>query len=158
GDLVNGVPDTNPNDNRNFSVIDFVGQPGDGSLAGVHFFVYSPINSPSWVGGLSAGEQVFANNGVFADNGLRFGNSLKSTVLGNLENQVVSALTRGVAGIATPSSYANTTAFWTDPVQAFPDGQKSNLYAKFLHTGKINGTSIFIDGRVYAFPYADQGN
>lgn len=158
GDLINGAPATNPSDNRNFAVIDFVGQPGGGSLAGVHFYIYSPINSPSWVGGRSAGEQVFANNGVFADNGSRFGSGLKSIILGNLENQVVSALTRGIANIATPSTYANTTAFWTDPARAFPSGQKANLYAKFLHTGKIDGKSIFIDGRVYAFPYSDQGD
>lgn len=158
GDLVNGAPDTNPNDNHNFAVIDFVGQAGSGSLTGAHFYIYSPINAPSWIGGSSAGEQVFANNGVFADNAPRFGNSLKSIVLGNLENQVVSALTRGVADITTPSTYANTTAFWTDSTQAFPDGQKANLYAKFLHTGTIGGKSIFIGGRVYAFPYSDQGN
>lgn len=158
GDLVNGAPDTNPNDNHNFAVIDFVGQPGSGSLTGAHFYIYSPLNAPSWVGGQSAGEQVFANNGVFADNAPRFGSSLKSIVLGNLENQVVSALTRGVAGLATPGTYANTTAFWTDSTQAFPKGQKENLYAKFLHTGTVGGKEIFIGGRVYAFPYSDQGN
>src|SRR5262249_7392905 len=158
GDMVNGAPDTNPNDNHNFAVIDFVGQAGSGSLTGVHFYVYSPINTPSWVGGHSAGEQVFANNGVFADNVPRFGSGLKSIILGNLENQVVSALTRGVATTATPAAYANTTAYWTDPARAFPDGQEANLYAKFLHTGTIGGTSIFIGGRVYAFPYSDQGD
>src|SRR5262249_8279729 len=139
-------------------VIDFVGQPGSGSLTGAHFYIYSPIDAPSWVGSLTAGAQVFANNGVFADNAPRFGGGLKSIILGNLENQVVSALTRGVAGIATPSKYANTTAFWTDSTQAFPEGQKANLYAKFLHTGTIGGKSIFIGGRVYAFPYSDQGD
>lgn len=158
GDKVNGVPDNNPNDNHNFAVIDFVGQPGSGSLTDTHFYIYSPINAPSWVGNLSAGEQVFANNGVFSDNVPRFGNGLNSIILGNLENQVVSALTRGIANLATPSTYANTTAYWTDHAQAFPQGQKANLYAKFLHTGTIGGTNIFIDGRVYAFPYSDQGD
>jgi hypothetical protein len=166
GDLINGVPHTNPADNRAFAVIDFVGQPGSGSLTGEHFYVYSPIDPPSWVGTHTTGEQVFANNGVFADNVTRHGaptssysaNGLKSIVLGNLENQVVSALTRGIANLPTPAQYASTTAFWTDPAQAFPAGQKSNLYAKFLHTGQINGSDIFIDGRVYAFPYSDQGD
>lgn len=154
GDFINGAPDTNPADNHDFNVIDFV---GSGALAGQHFFVYSPIGAPSWVHTGSVGEQVFANNGVFADNGVRF-NGLQSSVLGDLENQVVSALTRGIANLPKPTQYANTSAFWTDPAQAFPAGQKENLYAKFLHTGAMNGTPIFISGRVYAFPYSDQGN
>lgn len=158
GDLVNGAADTNPADNRNFAVLDFVGQAGDGSLTGTHFYIYNPMSAPSWVNGLSAGEQVFANNGVFADNVARFGSGLQSIVLGNLENQVVSALTRGVATSGTPGSPATTTAFWTDPAHAFPNGVAENHYAKFLHTGTINGQNIFIGGRVYAFPYSDQGD
>lgn len=154
-DLVHGVPHANPADNRSFRVIDFVAQ--DGPFAGEHFFVYSPADPPSWVSVPTAGEQVFANNGVFSDNAVRAA-GVRSDILGNLENQVVSALTRGVANVPKPSQYATTTDFWSDPARAFPAGQKSNLYAKFLHTGKVNGSDIFLGGRVYAFPYSDQGD
>jgi hypothetical protein len=155
GDIINGVRHTNPADNRSFKVIDFVGQ--NGPFVGKHFYVYSPVAPPSWVSVPSVGEQVFANNGVFADNAVR-ASGIESDILGNLENQVVSALTRGIANVPRPSQYATTTAFWSDPAQAFPAGQKASLYAKFLHTGKVGSSDIFIGGRVYAFPYSDQGD
>jgi hypothetical protein len=105
---------------------------------------------------------VFGNDGVFTDYGVQLlPNSAIATydattagILAGLENQIVSALNRGVANSST------TTAGWTGG-GFYPDSTDPNLasnqYAKFLHQGQVHGTQIMIGGNAYAFAYDDQG-
>jgi hypothetical protein len=81
---------------------------------------------PPWVTGASQQEpaslMVFNNNGVFADNTSQpvpgsIPAKLYQTVLGSVENQLVSALMRGIAGSSiTPVNWGNGTA----PIQTAP--------------------------------------
>jgi hypothetical protein len=97
---------------------------------------------------------VLANDGVFADStnanasyeqpGLT---TAQRTDLGAIEDDLVAALNRGVSSLPT-TDWGNSAKFYvTDPV--------FNQYASFLHTGTINGTPIFIDGKAYAIAYDD---
>lgn len=116
--------------------------------------------APSWLTnpGETAGQMVFGNDGVFTDASLQLQpgsltpyDSGQIGVLADLENQIVAALNRGIANLYS------TTADWQNPPGGYyPDGQVSNLYAKFLHQQAINGTPIFIDGKAYAIAYDDQ--
>lgn len=112
---------------------------------------YAAAPPPSWIvqagkQNVSPSEMVFANNGVFADNTGQYpqGGPL-SQLLGNLENQIVSALSRGVALLPT-SQWTNLGAF-------YPTGGVWNQYAQFWHR-----PSISIGGKAYGFPFDDQGN
>ncbi|HWB10660.1 MAG TPA: DUF4214 domain-containing protein [Pirellulales bacterium] len=110
--------------------------------------------APHWLASSSetAGQMVFGNDGVFADAGLQSGlTSTEQTVLGDLENQIVAALNRGVANLYS------TTAAWQNSANFYPTGQVANEYAAFLHQQSISGTPIFIDGKAYAIAYDDQG-
>jgi hypothetical protein len=102
---------------------------------------------------------VFACNGVFADNTFRkaqYSTVSQQKVLADLENQMVSALNRGVGllqGVndADPSDTANT---WEDGSLYYnnnPDDQVWNRYAQFLHQD-----SVSIDGKNYGFAFDDQ--
>jgi Ca2+-binding RTX toxin-like protein len=62
--------------------------------------------------------------------------------LGNLENQVVSALNRGVA--------TRNIADWDDPTKYYNEGAY-NVYAQFFHQ---NGVTI--NNQAYAFAFDDQ--
>ncbi len=108
---------------------------------------------------LSPSEMVFANNGVFADNTFRtaeYPTADEQKVLADLENQIVSALNRGVAQLqgvnhTTPSDTSNT---WADHSQYYENNQNNqpwNNYAQFLHQ-----TTVSIDGKNYGFPFDDQ--
>jgi hypothetical protein len=99
----------------------------------------------------TAGTMVFGNDGVFTDAAGQGETGTNKTILGNLENQIVAALNRGIA-----NKY-NTTAEWQDSSNYYPAGETANLYAKFLHDEQINGTQIFIGGKAYAIAYDDQG-
>ncbi len=117
---------------------------------------------PTWeaganVGALSPSEMVFACNGVFADQKYRpagySADQLK--VLADLENQMVSALNRGVALLPGYSgSTTDPTNSWKDTslyYQNNTDGQVWNRYAQFLHKSDVS-----IDGLNYGFPFDDQ--
>jgi hypothetical protein len=108
---------------------------------------------------LSPSEMVFACNGVFADNSFRTGaypTADEQKVLADLENQIVSALNRGVAQLqginhTSPTDTSNT---WADHSQYYENNQQSqpwNHYAQFLHQ-----TTVSIDGKNYGFPFDDQ--
>lgn len=108
---------------------------------------------------LSPSEMVFACNGVFADNTFReaaYPTDDEQKVLADLENQVVSALNRGVAQLqginhTDPSVTANT---WADHGQYYENNQQNqpwNHYAQFLHQ-----TTVSIDGKNYGFAFDDQ--
>ncbi len=94
----------------------------------------------------TSGRMVFANDGVFADNTVQFpANGDAATVLGNLENQLVTALNRGVA-LSGPTSGAAgySSQYWGTQSNWYPAGKTQNLFSLFMHTGQIGGTPIFL--------------
>jgi hypothetical protein len=119
----------------------------DPSQAGVNFNVYSPFTPYAGdPGSTLATWEVFANAGVFADNTLQFNpgtNYGQSQILGNIENQLVSAMSRGVA--------TQPYSVWTDGPY-YPAGSTANWYAAFLHQDTIT-----IGGHAYGFAFDDQG-
>lgn len=125
--------------------------PSPSSLSPVSYAGRPP--APSWLTNPSetAGQMVFGNDGVFADSALQPSlDATQRTVLGDLENQIVAALNRGIANLYS------TTADWQNPAHYYPAGQVANLYAEFLHKQAIGGTPIFIDGKAYAIAFDDQ--
>lgn len=96
--------------------------------------------NPQWY---SPSLMVFACNGVFADSATRAGLSAdQQKILGNLENQIVSSLNRGVSTLA-PSD-------WDDPAMYYNAGAY-NVYAQFFHDNAIT-----INNQAYAFAFDDQ--
>lgn len=128
-----------------YTVIQFTGQ--NGGQQGQVYTVYSPATpNPQIVNPPTVTQSVFANNGVFADNGLQYPtNGTASQILGNIENQIVAAMSRGVA-LLPYASWSNTAGF-------YPAGGIANYYAAFLHQ-----TSVTVGGQAYGFPFDDQGN
>ncbi len=106
---------------------------------------YSFSKLPQLVMFQTPGQMVFANSGVFADSTVQFAaNSPQATVLGNLENQLVSALNRGVAlESLNPGSNGATSAHWGNQKNWYPSGQTQNLFSLFMHTGTLGGDTIF---------------
>lgn len=116
----------------------------DPSQSGVNFKVYSPFTPPAGDPAASqATWEVFANAGVFADNTIQFSSYGQQQILGNIENQLVSAMNRGVA--------TQPYSVWTAGPY-YPAGGTANWYAAFLHQD-----SITIDGHAYGFAFDDQG-
>jgi hypothetical protein len=128
-----------------FTVFRFTGQNAD--QTGKQYDVYDPFTPPPWLANPSElpTQMVFANDGVFADNTRRGLDNTSSKILGNIENQVVSAMNRGVA--------LDPYGFWTDPTKFYPANATANYYAAFWHQSTIS-----IGGFAYAFPFDDQGN
>lgn len=93
------------------------------------------------------GQMVFANSGVFADSTIQYAaDPAAASVLGNLENQLVSALNRGVANHASalnPASPGGTSEIWGDQRTWYPPGVPQNLFSLFMHAGQISGVPIF---------------
>jgi hypothetical protein len=106
------------------------------------------------------GAMVFGCDGTFADNTLQFPGSdpsqytvsltnLKSNLLGNIENQIVSAINRGVA-LRPTSEWGDVHYFYKyDPLYN-PDSIW-NYYAQYFHEQYVS-----IDGKTYGFAYDDQ--
>lgn len=116
---------TNPADNQNYQVIKFTNTASTPSGFGP-YYVFAPFFStngfagkppaPTWIqnalkGAESPSQMVFAGDGVFADstntstdsskpNGQYANGSVDQIILGNLENQLVAALNRGLTGAA----------------------------------------------------------
>ena len=92
------------------------------------------------------GQMVFANSGVFADNTIQYAKgSAQSTVLGNLEYQLVAALNRGVAGTGlNPGGNGGTSAVWGDQRNWYPASVTENLFSLFMHVGAVGTTPIFL--------------
>ncbi|MCK6489166.1 MAG: hypothetical protein L6R48_12710 [Planctomycetes bacterium] len=65
----------------------------------------------------------------------------KDTVKG-LQNQIVSALHRGVSHLRAAVGQT-TTSVWNEQTSWYPQGQPQNLFSYFLHTGKAAGRAIF---------------
>lgn len=139
--IPNGVNPSAP-----YNVLRLTGQ--NGSQLGNVYDIYSPKTLPPWLPSVpnnTPSWMVLANAGVFADNIQQYPTDLNSSmILGNIENQIVSAMSRGVARL----SYAA----WNDATQFYPLGSTANWYAAFLHR-----SSITINGFAYGFAFDDQG-
>jgi hypothetical protein len=102
---------------------------------------------------MSPSYMTFGCLGVFGDSGERTNlNGTQQGVLGDLENQVVAALNRGVAMIANTDGNA-----WKDSSQYYGLGtnttdQPFNHYAAFLHQAN---PEISLDQLNYGFAYDD---
>lgn len=139
---------------------------------------YTFCKLPQLVMFQTPGQMVMANSGVFADSTTQFPSAVGSaTVLGNLENQIVSAFNRGVAVNATalnpPSIPAGgTSAVWGDQMNWYPASAVQNLFSLFMHVGSIGGSPIFFQpanasiwpnargqvmGSAYGFAYDEDG-
>jgi hypothetical protein len=130
------------------------------------YYVFDPMTpdpanpNPSF----SAGGMVFANNGVFADPSANAINGGNSTIALNLQNQIVSALNRGVAiapGAIGGGAAGYSSAYWGTESNWYPANTTQNLFSKFMHTGQVAGTPIFTQpagamngmGQAYGFAY-----
>ncbi len=122
---------------------------------------------------LSSGQMTFAGIGLFADGAFRYpGTSDKQiniqTVVNGLENQISTALNRGVAVLKFKdnTSAGHTTKNWAVETNWYPKGQPQNYFSYFMHTAKIGNTNIFtlpkdavksargaLMGRSYGFAY-----
>jgi hypothetical protein len=118
---------------------------------------------------MTSGAMVFANAGVFAYSGSY--PAEQATVVLNLQNQLVSALNRGVAN-AAPNSGADgySSQYWGTQTNWYPSATTQNLFSLFMHTAIVSaGTDkipIFIQatgsttcargtkmGQAYGFAY-----
>lgn len=124
---------------------------------------FSKIPGMFW----TSGAMVFANAGVFAYSGNYSAD--EATVVLNLQNQLVSALNRGVAN-AAPTSGADgySSKYWGTQNNWYPANTTQNLFSLFMHTATAgpDSTPIFIQatgsttcargtimGQAYGFAY-----
>jgi hypothetical protein len=119
------------------------------------FNIYSPL-TPDPLGAYqaneTAGEMVFANDGVFNDTSTNVmlaqngsSNPTPSQVALGLERDIVAALNRGVALLGpTDGLNGDDSTYWGTETNWYPAGQTENLFSLFMHTGTVNGTPIFV--------------
>jgi len=134
---------------------------------------YNAITAaPSWeapfdIASLSPSQMVFATNGVFSDSAttgpVRPGMSVnQAAILADLENQIVSALNRGVALATDGSGNAAWDGTGSNPYYTTGPGNNNtgvwNRYAEFLHkpTVSIPGPWDANVGLNYGFGFDDQ--
>ncbi len=119
----------------------------------------TPGDAPAWsiqadVESLSPSAMVFGCNGVFADNAGRAGfSTTQMKIVADLENQMVSALNRGVAQLTGYA--ADPTDAWLDTTKYYganDTGQVWNQYAQFLHLPDVS-----VQDLNYGFAYDDKG-
>lgn len=94
----------------------------------------------------SSGQMTFAGIGLFADGPFRYPNDENLQIVVNgLENQISTALNRGVAvkTFTDTSSKGHTTKNWGVETNWYPSGEPQNLFSYFMHTAKVNGINIF---------------
>lgn len=93
----------------------------------------------------SSGQMTFAGSGLFADGGIRYPNNANlQVILNGLENQLTTALNRGVALTkAVGSEKGRTTTLWGKERSWYPAGTIQNLFSYFMHTAKVKGKNIF---------------
>lgn len=88
----------------------------------------------------TSGAMVLGNMGLFAyaPDELHFTGDQK-TILQNLQNQIVSALNRGVAnkGPTSGGDQGYTTEYWGTETNWYPEGEPQNLFSLFMHTAKF---------------------
>mgnify|MGYP001791342321 CR=1 FL=1 len=93
----------------------------------------------------SPGHMTFAGIGLFADGVFRYSNANDQVVVKGLENQISTALNRGVALLSFPdtTSAGRTTKNWGDETKWYPAGQPQNMFSYFMHTAKVDTKTIF---------------
>lgn len=94
----------------------------------------------------SSGQMTFAGIGLFADGPYRYPNNENLQIVVNgLENQISTALNRGVAvkTFTDTSSKGYTTKNWGVETNWYPSGEPQNIFSYFMHTAKVNGINIF---------------
>ncbi len=114
-----------------------------GSPAANSIYVFSKVPNLFF----SSGAMVFGCVGVFADAKVQTADADQQAVLANLENQIVSALNRGVANLAPASGNpGHTSAYWNTETKWYPAGRPQNLFSLFMHTRCVGspGTPIFV--------------
>ncbi len=145
-----------------FNVIDFVGYTDSAETMpnGNEFYIYDPDTAdpeaPNY--NLSAGYQVFANDGVYNDssaNVLIQQNSnptpTPTQVALGLERDIVCALNRGVALLGpTDGLKGDDSAYWGTETNWYPYAvtdtnptHVENLFALFMHTATVGGSTLF---------------
>ncbi|WP_165069784.1 glycoside hydrolase 64/thaumatin family protein [Paludisphaera rhizosphaerae] len=114
--------------------------------------VFSPIPDLS-IMKASSGAMTFGASGFFADAATQGVTGSEATVLLNIENQIDSALNRGVAvvpsvqgmpGPLTPSQTGYASQYWGTESNWYPASQTQNEFALFMHTATINNSAIFV--------------
>ncbi len=148
--------DNNPNSGKTYNVLKFtnsadgtiyVYEPffttngfADGGPAGSNLTASTVQTAPSWITATSEspGEMVFGNDGAFDDAANQLdpttGKALSAnqrSALGNIEDQLVAALNRGIADV---SFSGDTTTAWTTASHFYPSGHEANAYAAFMHS------------------------
>ena len=125
------------------------------------------FEAPFDIANLSPSQMVFATNGVFSDSAttgpVRSGmNVNQAAILADLENQIVSALNRGVALAADGAGNAAWDGTGSNPYYTTGPGNNNtgvwNRYAEFLHqaTVSIPGPWNANVGLNYGFGFDDQ--
>jgi hypothetical protein len=123
----------------------------------------------------SSGQMAFAGIGVLADGAFRYPTDVNSqTVVNGFENQISTALNRGVAisQINANGKKGGTTENWAIETNWYPKNQPQNYFSYFMHTAKTSdGKNIFslpLDSvksargdymsRAYGFAYDENPN
>ncbi len=120
--------------------------------------IYQPIFyvpgtvAPSWITGKSQqnespSQMVFACDAVFADNVSRGFTGVPSSVLGDLENSISSALNRGIA-LNDSSTWGNQQTWFTT--------DNNNLGAYNYWVEYWHQTGLTFGDLAYAYPYDDK--
>ena len=93
----------------------------------------------------SSGHMTFAGLGLFADGPYRYSDKNIQTIVNGLENQISTALNRGVALVKSTDTTSNgrTTTSWGKETNWYPANQPQNLFSYFMHTAKVGSQNIF---------------
>lgn len=93
----------------------------------------------------SSGQMTYAGIGLFADGAYRYADKNDQTVVNGLENQISTALNRGVAVVKfnDTTSKGRTTKNWAIETGWYPKGEPQNYFSYFMHTGKVGDQHIF---------------
>jgi hypothetical protein len=85
---------------------------------------------------MTSGAMVFANAGVFAYSGNY--PTEQATVVLNLQNQLVSALNRGVANVISDAGGDGySSQYWGTQTNWYPSDTTQNLFSLFMHTATV---------------------
>jgi hypothetical protein len=165
GDYYKGTPTTVVTNGQTCNVLQFVGYTDTGMTQanGNTFNIYSPATPDPLApnSSLSAGYQVFANDGVFNDissnvmiqQNTGTGPTPAQVALG-LQRDIVSALNRGVAlqapGGTTNRTAGDTSYYWAVETNWYPyktsdtvSTDVQNDFSLFMHTAAVSGTPVF---------------
>lgn len=93
----------------------------------------------------SSGCMVFSGNGLMADGANRSDTkgSYREIVIKGLENQIVTALNRGVGVLDSGTDPKHTTIYWATETNWYPKNQPQNFFSLFMHTAKYGDEHIF---------------